>query len=152
MKRLISYFLAVVFSLALCLFLGPAAFAQHHGEHGGGGSHVGGGHEENHGGGGHEFHSGGQRGEDRHWGEHHFDNDYRGRYFGDGHRFRLGSRYAWGNGYRFYYGGYWYGYDAYPYGWGYDDPVYIECDDDNVCYLYNPYHPGVRVGLTIVVP
>jgi hypothetical protein len=175
MKKLIGYLLAAV----LCLFLGPTAFAQDHGNHNGGnhnGGHASGG---NHGGGdrggarnsghaseqrgGHDARGGNNergghdvrgdrrtREEDRrHFDGRHFDRDFRGRWFGRGRGFRIGEPLFFGGCWNFWYGGFWFGYDVWPYGWMYTDPVYID-EDGGVYYLYNPYHPGYRVGLNIV--
>lgn len=161
MKTILSFILALV----LCLFLGPAAYAQH--GHGGGGGQRGGGQHAGAGphnsgparGGNQGVHAPGhfpgdagrhETNESRqHFDGRHFDAGFRGQYFGRGHSFYVGRPIWYGGGYRFWYGGFWFGYDAWPYGWGYGDPVYIDCDGD-VYYLYNPYHPGVRIGLNIV--
>jgi hypothetical protein len=149
MKKILGFILAAV----LCLFFGPAAFAQHPGH---GGSHGNnGGHEQARPQGHPQGHFNGDGGhhtsvESRsHFDGRHFDEGYRGRYFGRDHFFYVGHPVYYGGGYRFWYGGFWFGYNAWPYGWGYSDPVYIDCDGD-VYYLYNPYHPGIRISLGVV--
>jgi hypothetical protein len=169
MKKILGFILAAV----LCLFLGPAVYAQH------GGGHQGGGHQGGGGGGARGGERGGARGGEQHGGQarggqgqrpqghfegdrgrhesnesrqhfdgRRFDNDFRGHYFGRDREFRIGRPVWYGGGFRFWYGGFWFGYDAWPYGWGYDDPVYIDCDGD-FCYLYNPWHPGVRIIVNV---
>jgi hypothetical protein len=155
MKKIFGFLIALVF----CLFFTPNAFAQHpHGSSQGGhaqGGHANSGRQQ----GGHQGHARGHFQGDRghhtnaeargHYDGRHFDNGYRGRYFGRDHFFSVGHPVFYGGGYRFWYGGFWFGYDAWPLGWGYNDNVYIDYDGD-VCYLYNPYHPGVRIALNVV--
>jgi hypothetical protein len=51
---------------------------------------------------------------------------------------------------RFQYGGYWFGFNQpWPGGWAYTDNVYVDFVDGGY-YLYNPFHPGIRV-LVIVI-
>jgi len=140
----------VLFFLALAV----PAFGQHPGH--GGQSHP---PQGNHQQGNHtqarpegHFHGDGGRhtsGESRgHYDGHHFDSDWHGRYAGRDHFFRVGRPVYYGGGWRFWYGGFWFGYDAWPYGWGYDDDVYVDYDGD-VYYLCNPYHPGVRIVIRV---
>ncbi len=80
-------------------------------------------------------------------------------YFGRGHRFVPwhGSPYFHGgrgwHGHRgFRYGGFYWGFDIWPYGvgpwwWGYDDPVYIIIEG-GCYYAYDDLHPGQRVEVT----
>lgn len=148
MKKLIGLLLvAIVFLFA------PSTFAQSHGHggqgHGGqshGGGHVQQAHPQGHfrGDSGHHTNAEARS----HYNGRHFDEGYRGHYFGRDHFFHVGHPVFYNGGYRFWYGGFWFGYDAWPYGWGYNDPVYIDYDGD-VCYLYNPYHPGVRIIVNV---
>lgn len=138
-----------ILSLALVssLILSSAALAQrgHGGERGGErGGYRGGERGSERGG-----YRGGERGSERggrdhgrdergHFDGRHFDGDYRGRYFGRGHLFLTG--YIGGN--RFYYGGFWWGFEAWPIAWSYGDYVYIEYDADaDIYYLVDLYHP-----------
>jgi hypothetical protein len=51
---------------------------------------------------------------------------------------------------RFRYGGYAFGFvDPWPMGWGYSDDVYVEYTDDGY-YMYNRFHPGVRISINIL--
>ena len=51
---------------------------------------------------------------------------------------------------RFRYGGYAFGFvDSWPVGWGYSDDVYVVYGDDGY-YMYNRFHPGVRISLSIL--
>ena len=52
---------------------------------------------------------------------------------------------------RFQYGGYWFGYvQPWPMGWYYTDDVYIDYVDGGY-YMFNPYYPGTRFALTVVI-
>jgi hypothetical protein len=52
---------------------------------------------------------------------------------------------------RFQYGGYWFGFDqGWPVGWYYTDDVYVDYVDGGY-YLYNPYYPGVRIAINVVL-
>jgi hypothetical protein len=86
--------------------------------------------------------------ERRHFDGRRFDRDYRDRYFGRGRSFGF-RPYVYGSGFRFFYGGFEYGYDVWPLGWGYSDGVYLDQDGD-IVYLCNPYHPGYRIALSVV--
>jgi hypothetical protein len=87
-----------------------------------------------------------------HYDGRHFDANYHERFFGDGHRFWVGRRVFFNGGYRFWYGGFWFSYyDAWPGDWCYCDQVYIDYDEDTDCYfMYNPYHPGMRIRIGVV--
>jgi hypothetical protein len=51
---------------------------------------------------------------------------------------------------RFRYGGYAFSFvDPWPMGWGYSDDVYVEYTDDGY-YMYNRFHPGVRISIDIL--
>ena len=72
-------------------------------------------------------------------------------HFGRGHRFRIGSPRMVDGYSRFQYGGFWFGFvDPWPEGWYYTDDVYIDYVDGGY-YLYNPYYPGVRIGICVVM-
>ena len=71
--------------------------------------------------------------------------------FGRGHEFHVGVPVLVGGYSRFHYGGYWFGFvEPWPVGWYYTDDVYIDYVDGGY-YMYNPYDPGVRFGLTVVI-
>jgi len=72
-------------------------------------------------------------------------------HFGREHRFRIGSPRMVGGYSRFQYGGYWFGFvNPWPEGWYYTDDVYIDYLDGGY-YLYDPYYPGVRISICVVV-
>ncbi len=51
---------------------------------------------------------------------------------------------------RFQYGGYWFSFSQpWPTGWAYTDNVYVDYEDGGY-YLYNPYHPGIRVTVVVI--
>src|SRR5271170_2691325 len=51
---------------------------------------------------------------------------------------------------RFQYGGYWFGFNQpWPTGWLYTDNVYVDYVDGGY-YLYNPFHPGIRVVIVVI--
>ncbi len=51
---------------------------------------------------------------------------------------------------RFYYGGYGFAFvDPWPFDWGYSDDVYVEYDDGGY-YMYDRFHPGVRISINIL--
>ena len=85
-----------------------------------------------------------------HYDGRHFDSGFRQSYFGRGHRFNVGRPVFFNGGYRFYYGGFWFGYNAWPYGCGYDDNSYID-EDGDAYYLYDSCFPGGRIGINIIV-
>jgi hypothetical protein len=71
--------------------------------------------------------------------------------FGREHRFRIGNP-VFVDGYsRFQYGGYWFGFvEPWPVGWYYTDDVYIDHADGGY-YMYDPYYPGARFAITVVI-
>jgi hypothetical protein len=71
--------------------------------------------------------------------------------FGLEHRFRIGNP-VFVDGYsRFQYGGYWFGFvEPWPAGWYYTDDVYIDYADGGY-YMYDPYYPGARFAITVVI-
>lgn len=85
-----------------------------------------------------------------HFDGHHFDAGFRSAHFGRGHSFVVGRPVFFNGGYRFFYSGFWFSFDAWPYGWGYSDPCYIDLDGD-VYYLYDPLYPGARLSLGVVI-
>ncbi len=71
--------------------------------------------------------------------------------FGRQHNFRISSPRMVGGFSRFQYGGYWFGFvQPWPDGWYYTDNVYIDFIDGGY-YLYNPYYPGARVSISVVL-
>ena len=51
---------------------------------------------------------------------------------------------------RFQYGGYWFGFSQpWPGGWLYTDNVYVDYVDGGY-YLYNPFHPGIRIVIIVI--
>jgi len=51
---------------------------------------------------------------------------------------------------RFQYGGYWFGFnESWPVGWAYSDNVYVDYIDGGY-YLYNPFHPGIRIVVIVI--
>ncbi len=71
--------------------------------------------------------------------------------FGNEHRFRIGSPQMVGGYSRFQYGGYWFGFvQPWPVAWYYTDDVYVDYVDGGY-YLYNPYYPGTRVSINVVL-
>jgi hypothetical protein len=71
--------------------------------------------------------------------------------FGSGHTFSIGSPRMVDGYSRFQYGGYWFGFgEAWPEGWYYTDNVYVDYADGEY-YLYNPYYPGVRLEIVVVL-
>jgi hypothetical protein len=51
---------------------------------------------------------------------------------------------------RFQYGGYWFGFSQpWPVGWAYSDNVYVDYVDGGY-YLYNPFHPGIRIVIVVM--
>jgi hypothetical protein len=50
---------------------------------------------------------------------------------------------------RFQYGGYWFGFgQPWPGDWAYTDNVYVDYVDGGY-YLYNPFHPGIRIVVIV---
>ena len=71
--------------------------------------------------------------------------------FGQEHRFHIGNPRIVDGYSRFQYGGYWFGFvEPWPEGWYYTDDVYVDYVDDGY-YLYNPYYPGVRIAINVVM-
>jgi hypothetical protein len=72
-------------------------------------------------------------------------------HFGRGHEFRMGNPVMVDGYSRFQYGGYWFGYvQRWPTGWFYTDQFYIDYVDGGY-YLYDPYYPGSRFAITVVI-
>jgi hypothetical protein len=68
--------------------------------------------------------------------------------FGRGHTFHVNHRDY--DHRRFQYGGYAFGFiDPWPVDWGYSDDVYVVYTDDGY-YMYNRFHPGLRISLDIL--
>jgi primosomal protein N' len=71
--------------------------------------------------------------------------------FGSGHNFHMGNPVIVGGYSRFQYGGYWFGFvDPWPADWYYTDDFYIDYVDGGY-YMYNPYYPGARFAITVVI-
>ena len=71
--------------------------------------------------------------------------------FGRGHEFRMGNPVMVSGYSRFQYGGYWFGYvQPWPVGWYYTDQFYIDYIDGGY-YMYDPYYPGARFAITVVI-
>jgi len=71
--------------------------------------------------------------------------------FGSGHDFHMGNPVLVGGYSRFQYGGFWFGFvQPWPVGWYYTDDVYIDYVDGEY-YMYNPYHPGARFAISVVL-
>jgi hypothetical protein len=71
--------------------------------------------------------------------------------FGRGHEFRMGNPVMVDGYSRFQYGGYWFGYvQPWPTGWYYTDQFYIDYVDGGY-YMYDPYYPGARFAITVVI-
>ncbi len=71
--------------------------------------------------------------------------------FGVGHRFVIREPVMVGGYSRFQYGGFWFGFDeAWPVEWYYTDDVYVDYIDGEY-FLYNPYYPGSRVMISVVL-
>jgi len=72
-------------------------------------------------------------------------------HFGREHRFRINRPTMVAGHRRFRYGGYWFGFaDPWPVGWYYTDEVYVDYVDGGY-YLCNPMHPGIRIGISVVL-
>ena len=72
-------------------------------------------------------------------------------HFGRGHSFRMGNPVMVDGYSRFQYGGYWFGFvDPWPANWYYTDDCYIDYADGGY-YMYNPYYPGARFAITVVI-
>jgi outer membrane biosynthesis protein TonB len=71
--------------------------------------------------------------------------------FGSGHTFVINEPVMVGGFSRFQYGGFWFGFEnPWPEGWYYTDNVYVDFIDGGY-YLCNPYYPGARVGISVVI-
>jgi hypothetical protein len=71
--------------------------------------------------------------------------------FGREHEFRMGNPVMVGGYSRFQYGGYWFGYvQPWPAQWFYTDQFYIDYVDGGY-YMYDPYYPGSRFAITVVI-
>ena len=71
--------------------------------------------------------------------------------FGRGHAFRMGNPVLVDGYSRFQYGGYWFGYvQPWPSDWYYTDQFYIDYVDGGY-YMYDPYYPGSRFAITVVL-
>ena len=71
--------------------------------------------------------------------------------FGRDHHFRIGDPVMVGGYSRFQYGGYWFGFvEPWPAGWYYTDDVYIDYVDGGY-YMYDPYYPGARFAISVVL-
>jgi len=71
--------------------------------------------------------------------------------FGSGHDFHMGNPVIVGGYSRFQYGGYWFGFvDPWPADWYHTDAFYIDYVDGGY-YMYNPYYPGARFAITVVI-
>jgi len=71
--------------------------------------------------------------------------------FGSEHVFVINEPVLVGGFSRFQYGGFWFGFEnPWPDGWYYTDNVYVDFIDGGY-YLYNPYYPGARVGISVVI-
>jgi hypothetical protein len=72
-------------------------------------------------------------------------------HFGREHSFRIGTPVLVGGYSRFQYGGFWFGFvEPWPQGWYYTDDVYIDYVDGGY-YMYNPYYPGARYSISVVI-
>jgi hypothetical protein len=71
--------------------------------------------------------------------------------FGEGHTFVINQPVMVGGYSRFQYGGFWFGFlNPWPVGWYYTDNVYVDYVDGGY-YLCNPYYPGARVAISVVI-
>jgi hypothetical protein len=71
--------------------------------------------------------------------------------FGQSHVFVISQPVIVGGYSRFQYGGYYFGFvEPWPDGWYYTDDVYVDYIDGEY-FLFNPYDPGVRVGISVVL-
>jgi hypothetical protein len=71
--------------------------------------------------------------------------------FGQGHNFRMGNPHMVGGYSRFSYGGFNFGFvEPWPVGWYYTDDVYIDYVDGEY-FLFDPYYPGARVEISVVM-
>jgi hypothetical protein len=71
--------------------------------------------------------------------------------FGQSHVFVISQPVIVGGYSRFQYGGYYFGFvEPWPDGWYYTDDVYVDYIDGEY-FLFNPYYPGVRVGISVAL-
>lgn len=71
--------------------------------------------------------------------------------FGQEHVFIISEPVMVGGYSRFQYSGFWFGFlDPWPEGWYYTDDVYVDYIDGGY-YLCNPYYPGARVSISVVI-
>jgi hypothetical protein len=71
--------------------------------------------------------------------------------FGEAHVFVINEPVMVGGYSRFQYGGYSFGFiEPWPVEWYYTDDVYVDFIDGGY-YLYNPYYPGSRVSISVVI-
>jgi hypothetical protein len=71
--------------------------------------------------------------------------------FGRGHNFRMGEPVLVSGYSRFQYDGFWFGFvQPWPAGWYYTDDVYIDYVDGGY-YMYDPYYPGTRFSISVVI-
>ena len=71
--------------------------------------------------------------------------------FGSEHVFVINEPVMVGGFSRFQYGGFWFGFEnPWPVGWYYTDNVYVDFIDGGY-YLCNPFYPGARVGISVVI-
>jgi hypothetical protein len=71
--------------------------------------------------------------------------------FGREHEFRIESPRLVDGYSRFQYGGFWFGFvQPWPVAWYYTDDVYVDFIDGGY-YLCNPYYPGDRVAISVVL-
>jgi hypothetical protein len=71
--------------------------------------------------------------------------------FGREHHFRIGEPVMVGGYSRFQYSGFWFGFvEPWPDGWYYTDDVYIDYVDGGY-YMYDPYYPGARFAISVVI-
>jgi hypothetical protein len=71
--------------------------------------------------------------------------------FGEGHTFVINEPVMVGGYSRFQYSGFWFGFvNPWPMGWYYTDNVYVDYVDGGY-YLCNPYYPGARVAISVVI-
>jgi hypothetical protein len=71
--------------------------------------------------------------------------------FGHQHSFHMGNPVLVGGYSRFQYSGFWFGFvEPWPTGWYYTDDVYIDYVDGGY-YMYDPYYPGARFAISVVI-
>jgi hypothetical protein len=71
--------------------------------------------------------------------------------FGEQHVFVINQPVVVSGYSRFEYGGFWFGFvNPWPVGWYYTDDVYVDYIDGGY-YLCNPYYPGARLSISVVI-